>query len=68
MTRKDYVNFADAIRSHVATLSDVPPGMIPHPSIKQSAKGMANIIADVCQKDNPRFDRARFMEACGLTD
>ena len=31
-----------------------------------AAYGMACDVADVCAKDNPRFDRGRFFEACGL--
>ena len=28
---------------------------------------MATDLADYYGKDNPRFDRARFLEACGLS-
>jgi len=28
----------------------------------------AMVIIRVAQGDNPRFDRARFLEACGLSD
>ena len=31
-----------------------------------AAYGMACDVADVCAKDNPRFDRLRFFEACGF--
>ena len=31
-----------------------------------AAYEMANDIADACEKDNPRFDRGQFFEACGL--
>jgi hypothetical protein len=30
------------------------------------AHEMACDIADACEKDNPRFDRLRFFEACGF--
>ena len=33
-----------------------------------AAYGMACDVADVCAKDNPRFDRLRFFEACGFPD
>ena len=29
-------------------------------------KIMANEVADVCQSCNDRFDRQKFLEACGL--
>ena len=32
------------------------------------AAEMANELADYFQKENPRFDRDRFFNACGLTD
>ena len=31
-----------------------------------AAYEMAGDVADVCAKDNPRFDRLRFFEACGF--
>ena len=30
------------------------------------AYDMACDVADACAKDNPRFDRCKFFEACGL--
>ena len=33
---------------------------------KNAAHDMACDVADVCAKDNPRFDRLRFFEACGF--
>ena len=27
---------------------------------------VAYMLADVCQRDNPRFDRAQFLKACGI--
>lgn len=32
------------------------------------AKAMAQQFADVLSKDNPKFDRAKFLEACGVTE
>lgn len=27
---------------------------------------VAALVADVCRQNNPRFDRARFLAACGV--
>jgi len=57
MTRKDYVAIAAAIKN--APWSD---GMTEE--FIESA--IANAIADVFEQDNARFDRARFLKACGV--
>ena len=50
MTRKDYILFA-------ARIARIPNRYI--------ADIVADVVADVLAKDNPRFDRARFVDACG---
>jgi len=30
--------------------------------------GTAKLVADVCQADNDKFDRARFLRACNATE
>ena len=32
----------------------------------RSVEWWAHELADVCAKTNPRFDRARFLKACGV--
>ena len=51
MTRKHFKVFAASIEKLVN---------------RDAAYGMACDVADVCAKDNPRFDRVRFFEACGF--
>jgi hypothetical protein len=51
MSRKHFVQLAQAVR----TISD--------PSERRRA---AELIADVCAASNSRFDRARFLHACGV--
>ena len=51
MTRKDFKIMA----AGVASLVD-----------RQLAKLLAEQLAAVCKARNPRFDRGRFMTACGL--
>lgn len=57
MTRKDYVLLAEAIKAAVEA-TDYPERL--------GALLAANEIAHRLQQDNPRFDRARFLKACGL--
>ncbi len=62
MTRKDCIIIAQAIRN--AT----PVAMIAEelPLLKQAHENTAIAIAAALKADNHRFDRVRFMEACGL--
>ena len=52
MTRKDYVLIAEAIKR-----AGGPDA---------NAYEVAHYIAFALRRDNPRFERARFMEACGF--
>lgn len=59
ITRKDYVLLASAIeRAHTESLGS---------DMKEGSSLTAERIADALQADNPRFDRARFLNACGVT-
>ena len=54
MTKKDYIKLAKAIAA-------------PQNWIDQGERVRVRIalrIADVCQEENPRFNRALFLEAC----
>jgi hypothetical protein len=59
MTRKDYVAIAAAIRRIMDSngRNDVEKGAV---------SDAAHYIADAMRDDNARFDRARFLEACGI--
>jgi len=61
MTRKDYVLIAQAIKTQIELSDKFEEG--------ESRAGAQNIAYDLAWKlyeDNPRFDRARFLEACGV--
>ena len=62
MTRKDYVAIAKVFqhRAEMARNIQNAPSRIAHYS------EVAVDIADVLARDNPRFDRARFLKACAL--
>lgn len=58
MTRKDYVLIAGAVKeardaSHT-------------PYLREGIEKAASHIATALQFDNPRFDRDRFLKACGV--
>ena len=57
MTRKDYVAIAAAIKA-----SQRPATSETAESIRELAQRLASIMAN----DSPRFDRARFLKACGV--
>ncbi len=59
MTRKDYVLIAECVR--VQTFATPGQG-----ACQATAFAIANAIALELALDNPRFDRARFMRACGF--
>lgn len=58
MTRKDYEKIAAVIK-----------GMPDHAATLRAQKAScASSFADMLAADNPRFDRERFLKACGLED
>lgn len=59
MTRKDYVATADILEVLVTTATDES-----FPDIQDAVDAFAEMFA----KDNPRFDRKRFVEACGIIE
>lgn len=61
MTKKDYVVIAAAIRR---TGMAITVGK--KPSAEYALKLAATDIAATMANDNPRFNRARFLKACGV--
>lgn len=57
MTKKDYELIASAINDGVNGNSVVVGG---------DMHAIVRAITDALADDNPRFDRSRFLEACGL--
>jgi hypothetical protein len=54
MTRKDYVMIADVIKNLDEVIDEY------------ALEVLADNMADSLESDNPRFDRARFLSACGV--
>ena len=59
MTRKDYVAIAKAINLARTTNPESKAHQI-------AVADVALLVAGVMQDDNQRFDRARFLKACGV--
>lgn len=56
MTAKDFRLIAETV---AATFGDTPAGAL-------SRATMARAFADRLARENPSFDRARFLKACGV--
>jgi hypothetical protein len=74
MTRKDYILIADAIRLLLADIEreSAPMAVCDRTRALMAGEhlGVRQVVmrlADQLRQDNSRFDRARFIEACGLT-
>lgn len=59
MTKKDYILIAAAITSGRRVVSY-------ETKADATLDGVSRLIAEALQRDNPRFDRARFLAACGV--
>ena len=61
MTKKDFEAIAGALKdARDAALTDTPR------VIPQIFDSLSRTLADVCATTNPRFQRARFLKACGV--
>jgi hypothetical protein len=62
MSRKDYIKLANALRETVGHVKDSGAPMVAVAAVRR----LAVTVADVCGADNDRFDRDKFIDACGL--
>lgn len=68
--RKDRTTGASAElqHRHFAFIAAVIAAMPSHAaSLRAQKSSVANSFAEACARTNPRFDRRRFMKACGET-
>ena len=65
MTRKDYEAIAAALMAAKADIFGKEPRES-HRDMADGANLAAEHIADVMARENPRFDRGRFLKACGV--
>ena len=63
MTRKDYILIADALKNAqpMCKLNDFADEMV-----SACHRDVARTLADALGRDNPRFDRERFLKAAGV--
>ena len=59
MTRKDYVLISQTLADLMQDFNNCGDDSV-------SLSLVAEELADALATDNPRFDRARFLEACGV--
>lgn len=59
MTRKDYILIAAALRDTLLINAPIVVWRAAHASV-------AHRLADALARDNPRFDRERFLKAAGV--
>ena len=60
MTKKDYELIASTINDELTAFNDL------HVHSSHQVKLLVNGIAIALGKSNPKFDRAKFLEACGI--
>lgn len=65
MTRKDYEAIALLIRAQQRPSKPDPDGYVAEHN--NAVENAAFALSYYMEADNPRFDRARFLKACGVT-
>lgn len=63
MTKKDYVLISKTINHHLATMAMSGEAT---PLEFQTIGAIACKLAKELEQDNPRFDREKFLTACGV--
>lgn len=66
MTRQDFEKFAAVFADHLNSMDRVGYDGTEKLLIRSFLSDVALDIADVCESSNDRFDRDRFMNACGF--
>ena len=64
MTRKDYETIAAALYERVTELS--PRQRTRANALSEQHAALCHNVANALKADNPRFDRERFLAACGV--
>ncbi|RPH75957.1 hypothetical protein EHM76_00315 [bacterium] len=65
MTRKDYILIANALADARRDII-AKEGPAAQSTLLDGTGYAADWLADSLARDNPRFDRARFLKACGV--
>lgn len=65
--RKDSIIGAELQHRHFAFIAQTIKAIPDHPQFRSYLREhAAKTFADACARTNPRFDRARFLRACGM--
>lgn len=64
MSKKDYQAIARAIHEQAESANYRADGELAQAAARDAIQRMGHAIASVLASDNPRFDRALFIEAC----
>lgn len=65
MTKKDYELIARVFKGELHAWDNAPDSKFKENAI-EVIRALSQIMAGYLATDNPRFDRDRFLEACGL--
>lgn len=63
MTRKDFKAIAEIIKGNVEFIKQTDGHCY---NCRERIRNIADELADYLSTQNPRFDRKRFLEACGV--
>jgi hypothetical protein len=66
MSRKHFIAVAAAIRSQLPTVNTMSSKPEYRQAYTDGVKDVARTLCEVFAAGNPRFDRARFLSACGI--
>lgn len=66
MSRKHFEAMASAIRAEISSVGTMSGDSRYRAAFLDGVKDAARTFANVCSEANPRFDRDRFLAACGI--
>ena len=66
MTHQDFEKFAGVIDDHMGNMDRIGLDDMEKSVVSTFLQSIAGDIADICESSNDRFDRDRFLKACGL--
>jgi hypothetical protein len=69
MTKKDYIAIAQCLRMTRPVMNSMYYGIMSEESYARANATVDDAAQHLCahmERDNPRFDRARFLAACGV--
>lgn len=67
MTAKDFQKIADVLNDEIENMDPTPGNASFHGGQAAMLANVATSMARMLAKENPRFDRDKFLTACGLS-